>query len=204
MLLVLDNCEHVLQPTAELVDALLRAAPGLTIVATSREPLRVAGELVFRVPSMAIPDPEQRLAPEELMRYEAVQLLRDRASAAVPEFAVDAENAEDVARICFRLDGLPLALELAAARIGALGTATLAERLDDSFRLLRSGSRVGPTRQQTLMATLQWSHDLLEEDERLLLRRLAVFAGGFDLAPATAWRRMPSRMSSPDSWRSRW
>jgi predicted ATPase len=186
LLLVLDNAEHVLLATAELADALLRAAPNLTIVATSREPLRVAGEVVFRVPSMAIPDPEQRLAPEELLRYEAVQLLSDRATAAMPEFAIDAENAADVARICFRLDGLPLALELAAARLGALGTATLAERLDDSFRLLRSGSRVGPTRQQTLAATLQWSHDLLDDDEKLLLRRLAVFAGGFDLAAAEA------------------
>jgi predicted ATPase len=186
LLLILDNCEHVLLATAELVDALLRAAPELTVVATSREPLRVAGELVFRVPSMAIPDPEQRLAPEELLRYEAVQLLRDRARAAVPDFEVDEENAADIARICFRLDGLPLALELAAARIGALGTATLAERLDDSFRLLRSGSRVGPTRQQTLTATLQWSHELLEDDERLLLHRLAIFAGGFDLASAEA------------------
>jgi predicted ATPase len=184
LLLVLDNCEHVLLAVAQLADALLRAAPDLTILATSREPLRVAGEVVFRVPSMAIPDPEQRLTPEELLRYEAVQLLSDRAAAAMPDFAVDAENAADIARICFRLDGLPLALELAAARIGALGTATLAERLDDSFRLLRSGSRVGPTRQQTLAATLQWSHDLLDEEERLLLRRLAVFAGGFDLAAA--------------------
>ncbi len=184
LLLVLDNCEHVLLATAELADALLRAAPSLTILATSREPLRVAGEVVFRVPSMAIPDPEQRLEPAELLRYEAVQLLSDRAAEAVPEFAIDSDNAADVARICFRLDGLPLALELAAARIGALGTATLAERLDDSFRLLRSGSRVGPTRQQTLAATLQWSHDLLDDDEKLLLRRLAVFAGGFDLAAA--------------------
>jgi predicted ATPase len=186
LLLVLDNCEHVLLAAAELVDSLLRAAPDLTMLATSREPLRVAGEVVFRVPSMAIPDPEQRLAPQELLRYEAVQLLSDRATAAMPEFAIDSENAADVARICFRLDGLPLALELAAARIGALGTATLAERLDDSFRLLRTGSRAGPTRQQTLAATLQWSHDLLDDDERLLLRRLALFAGGFDLAAAEA------------------
>jgi predicted ATPase len=182
LLLVLDNCEHVLLATARLADALLRAAPNLTILTTSREPLRVAGEVVFRVPSMAIPDPEQRLAPEELLRYEAVQLLSDRAAAAIPDFTIDSENAPDIARICFRLDGLPLALELAAARIGALGTATLAERLDDSFQLLRAGSRVGPTRQQTLAATLQWSHDLLDDDEKLLLRRLAIFAGGFDLA----------------------
>jgi predicted ATPase len=184
LLLVLDNCEHLLLATAELADSLLRDAPGLTILATSREPLRLDGEVVFRVPSMAIPDPEQRLAPEELLRYEAVQLLSDRAAAAVPDFTIDAENAADVARICFRLDGLPLALELAAARIGALGTATLAERLDDSFRLLRTGSRAGPTRQQTLAATLEWSHQLLADEEKLLLRRLAVFAGGFDLGAA--------------------
>ena len=181
LLLVLDNCEHVLLAAAQLADELLRAAPNLTILATSREPLRVAGEVVFRVPSMAIPDPEQQLAAQELLRYEAVQLLNDRATAAMPDFTIDDDNAASVARICFRLDGLPLALELAAARIGALGTATLAERLDDSFRLLRSGSRVGPTRQQTLAATLQWSHDLLDEPERLLLRRLAPFAGGFEL-----------------------
>jgi tetratricopeptide (TPR) repeat protein len=130
---------------------------------------------------MAIPDPEQRLQPEELMRYESVSLLSERAKAALPDFVIDAENAGDVARICFRLDGLPLALELAAARLGALGTATLAERLDDRFRLLRTGSRAGPTRQQTLAATLQWSHELLEDDEKLLLHRLSVFAGGFDL-----------------------
>jgi predicted ATPase len=186
LLLILDNCEHVLPAAAELVDALLRTAPDLTILATSREPLRVAGEVVFRVPSMGIPDPEQQLGPEELLRYEAVQLLIDRAAATKPGFAIDAENAEDIARICFRLDGLPLALELAAARIGALGTATLAERLDDRLRLLRTGSRVGPTRQQTLTATLQWSYDLLEPDERLLLGRLASFAGGFDLASTEA------------------
>ncbi len=186
LLLILDNCEHVLAASAELTDALLRAAPHVTILATSREPLRVAGEVVFRVPSMAIPDPEQPLAPEELLRYEAVRLFSERAADALPGFVIDAGNATDVARICFRLDGLPLALELAAARLGALGTATVAERLDDRFRLLRTGSRAGPTRQQTLAATLQWSHDLLEEEEKLLLRRLSIFAGGFDLAAVEA------------------
>jgi predicted ATPase len=186
LLLILDNCEHILAASAELADTLLRIAPELTIVATSREPLRVPGEVVFRVPSMALPDPEQQLAPEELLRYESVRLLCERADAALPGFAIDDQNAADIARICFRLDGLPLALELAAARLGALGTATLAERLDDRFRLLRTGSRAGPTRQQTLAATLQWSHDLLEDEEKLLLNRLAVFAGGFDLAAAEA------------------
>src|SRR5262249_28533874 len=143
---------------ATLVDALLRAAPGLTVLTTSREPLRVPGEVVFRVPSLAIPDPEGSLAPEELLRYEAVRLFVDRAAAAAP-FVLDEENAADVARICVRLDGLPLALELAAARLGALGPGVVAERLDDRFRLLRAGSHAAPTRQQTLHATLQWSHD---------------------------------------------
>jgi predicted ATPase len=182
LLLVVDNCEHLLGATASLAAALLRAAPDLTIVTTSREPLRIPGEVVFRVPSLDIPDPEQPGTPDDLLRYEAVRLFADRAASAAPGFALDEENAVDVARICFRLDGLPLALELAAGRLGALGPAAIAERLDDRFRLLRSGSDAAPTRQQTLAATLQWSHDLLEPDERTLFRRLAVFAGGFELA----------------------
>ena len=185
-LLVVDNCEHVLGTSATLVDRLLRAAPGLTLVATSREPLRVAGEVVFRVPSLAIPDLQDAPRPDELLRFESVRLFVDRATAAAPEFALDEENAADVARICVRLDGLPLALELAASRLGALGAADVAERLDDRFRVLRARSHTAPTRQQTLQATLQWSHDLLEEDERLLFRRLAVFAGGFELGAVEA------------------
>jgi predicted ATPase len=181
LLLVLDNCEHVLAATATLSDTLLRAAPQLTIVATSREPLRLPGEVVFRVPSLDIPDPDRPLTPVELLEYEAVSLFVDRAAAAAPGFALVEENAEDVARICLRLDGLPLALELAAGRLGALSPAAVAERLDDRFRLLRSGSHAAPTRQQTLAATLQWSHDLLEPDEEVLFRRLAIFAGGFEL-----------------------
>ena len=185
-LLVVDNCEHVLGTSATLVDTLLRAAPGLTVVATSREPLRVAGEVVFRVPSLAIPDLGEELEPDDLLGFEAVRLFVDRATAAAPEFALDGENAADVARICVRLDGLPLALELAAGRLGALGAAIVAERLDDRFRVLRARSHTAPTRQQTLQATLQWSHDLLEDDERLLFRRLAVFAGGFELGAVEA------------------
>ncbi|MGE5272864.1 MAG: ATP-binding protein [Verrucomicrobiota bacterium] len=180
VLLVMDNCEHVLGASAAIVDALLRAAPDVTIVTTSREPLRVPGEVVFRVPSLAIPDPEVVLAPADLIRYEAVRLFVDRATAGAP-FVLDDENAADVGRICVRLDGLPLALELAAARLGVLGASVIAERLDDRFRVLRAGSHAAPTRQQTLLATLQWSHDLLEADEQLLFSRLAVFAGGFDL-----------------------
>jgi predicted ATPase len=181
LLLVLDNCEHLLTATLMLSDALLRASPLLTIVATSREPLRISGEVIFRVPSLDIPDPEHPLSVDELLRYEAVSLFVERAAAASPGFVLDEENMEDVARICFRLDGLPLALELAAGRLGALSPAAIADRLDDRFRLLRTGSHAAPTRQQTLTATLDWSHDLLEPDERTLFRRLAIFAGGFDL-----------------------
>ena len=181
LLLVLDNCEHLLTATLMLSDALLRASPLLTIVATSREPLRISGEVIFRVPSLDIPDPEQPLSVDELLRYEAVSLFVERAAAASPGFVLDEENMEDVARICFRLDGLPLALELAAGRLGALSPAAIADRLDDRFRLLRTGSHAAPTRQQTLSATLDWSHDLLEPDERTLFRRLAIFAGGFEL-----------------------
>jgi predicted ATPase/DNA-binding SARP family transcriptional activator len=180
-LVVLDNCEHLLAASALTAEALLRAAPQLTIIATSRQPLRVPGEVVFRVPSLGIPDPELGLAPAELLEFEAVRLFTERAAAAAPTFTLEADNATDVARICFRLDGLPLALELAAGRLGALSPAAIAERLDDRFRLLRSGSHAAPTRQQTLAATLQWSHDLLDADERILLRRLAIFAGGFEL-----------------------
>jgi predicted ATPase len=184
LLVVLDNCEHVLATTAALSDRLLRSAPGLTIIATSREPLRVPGEVVFRVPSLDIPDPDRLLSPEQLREYESVSLFVTRAAAAAPGFTLDEENAEDVARICFRLDGLPLALELAAGRVGVLSPGAIAERLDDRFRLLRTGSHAAPTRQQTLTATLQWSHDLLEPDEEILFRRLTIFAGGFELEAA--------------------
>ncbi len=181
LLLVIDNCEHLLAATTELAGALLRCAPALTIIATSREPLRIPGEVVFRVPSLAIANPEQTLEPRELLRYEAVQLFVDRAASVARGFTLDEGNAVDVARICFRLDGLPLALELAAGRLGGLGPAAIADRLDDRFRVLRALSGASPTRQHTLTATLQWSHDLLQPDERELFRRLAAFAGGFEL-----------------------
>jgi predicted ATPase len=184
LLLVLDNCEHVIGASATLADALLRSAPRLTILATSREPLRVPGEVVFRVPSLAIPAPDADVTPESLLGYEAVRLFVERAGAVAPGFALDEANAPAVARICHRLDGLPLALELAAARIDALAPDALAGRLDDRFRLLRAGSRTAPTRQQTLEAALDWSHDLLADAERVLLRRLAVFSGGFTLEAA--------------------
>jgi|SRR5579884_321468 len=181
LLLVLDNCEHLLEAAAVLAQRLLRDAPGVTIVATSREPLRLPAETVFRVPSLDLPDPQRSLSPEQLLEYEAVSLFVARAQAATPRFALDEQNAADVVRICRRLDGLPLALELAAARMAALTPAAIAARLDDRFALLRTGSLAAPTRQQTLEAALQWSHDLLEPDESVLFRRLAVFSGGFEL-----------------------
>jgi predicted ATPase/DNA-binding response OmpR family regulator len=184
LLLVLDNCEHLIGATAALIDSLLRGAPRLTVLATSREPLRVPGEVVFRVPSLGIPDPEREEEPEALLRYEAVRLFVERAVAVAPGFVLDGEAAPSVARICHRLDGLPLALELAAARVDALAPEALAARLDDRFRLLRSGSRTAPTRQQTLEATLDWSHELLSAEERTLLRRLAIFSGSFVLDAA--------------------
>src|SRR6476646_3570695 len=184
LLLVLDNCEHLIGAAAALVDSLLRGAPRLTVLATSREPLRVPGEVVFRVPSLGIPDPDREEKPEALLRYEAVRLFVARAQAVAPGFSLDGETAPAVARICHRLDGLPLALELAAARTDALTPAALADRLDDRFRLLRAGSRTAPTRQQTLEATLDWSHDLLSAEERTLLRRIAVFSGGLVLEAA--------------------
>jgi len=141
MLLLLDNCEHLLAATGALVDALLRSAPELTVLATSRESLRVPGEVVFRVPSLDVPDPEQATDKGELLAYEAVRLFVERAGGAAPGFALDAGNAVDIARICRRLDGLPLALELAAGRLGALGPAAISERLEDRFRVLRTEAR---------------------------------------------------------------
>lgn len=183
-LLVLDNCEHLIGAAATLADSLLRGAPRLTVLATSRQPLRVPGEVLFRVPSLGIPDPEREDDPEALLRHQAVRLFVQRADAVAPGFALDGETGPAVARICHRLDGLPLALELAAARVGALSPAALAGRLDDRFRLLRAGSRTAPTRQQTLEATLDWSHELLSDAERTLLRRLAAFSGSFGLEGA--------------------
>src|SRR5262249_60087477 len=148
----------------------VRGEPGLTGPATSRERLRVPGEVIFRVPALGIPDPDREEEPDVLLRYEAVRLFVERARGVAPGFALDAETAAPVARICHRLDGLPLALELAAARVDALAPEALAGRLDDRFRLLRAGSRTAPTRQQTLEATLDWSHDLPSSDEATRLR----------------------------------
>jgi non-specific serine/threonine protein kinase len=180
VLLVLDNCEHLIEECARLTDQLLRACPHLRIVATSREALGIAGESVYRVPSLGLPETAE-LGPAALARCEAVQLFLDRAGAVQSGFALSERNAAAVAQICRRLDGIPLALELAAARVALLAPEQIASRLDDRFRLLTGGSRTALPRQQTLRALFDWSYDLLSESERALLRRVSVFAGGWTL-----------------------
>ena len=172
-LIVLDNCEHLLDACAALANELLRACPGLVILATSREPVGAAGEATWQVPSLPVDG-------------SAIELFADRGQRARPGFAVTPENAEAVAEICRRLDGIPLAIELAAARLRAFSPAEIAARLHHRFRLLTGGSRTAARRQQTLRASMDWSHALLTEPERLLFRRLAAFAGGFDLEAAEA------------------
>ena len=173
MLMLLDNCEHLLDASAELIIALLSGCPGLTLLATSREPIGVPGEVSWRVPSLSLAD-------------EAVELFADRARRTKPEFRVTADNADAVTEICRRLDGLPLAIELAAARVRALSPTEILDSLHDQFRLLTGGARTAVRRQQTLRASVDWSHALLSEPEQVLFRRLAVFFGGFDLDAAQA------------------
>ena len=173
MLLLLDNCEHLLEACGEMLMELLNACPQLTILATSREPLGLAGELIWRVPSLSVAD-------------EAIELFGDRARRARPDFRVGDDNAAHVEEICRRLDGMPLAIELAAARVRALSPPQIVDSLHDRFRLLTGGARTAVRRQQTLRASVDWSHALLTEPERVLFRRLAVFMGGFDLDAAQA------------------
>ena len=184
LLLILDNCEHVLAACAELARHLLQAAPGLKILASSRERLNIGGETTYTLAPLAVPDAAAPSTLETLMRSEAVQLFVERAVAAQPSFRLTAQNAARVVEICSRLDGIPLAIELAAARIRAVPMDVIAARLDDRFRLLSSGDRAALPRQQTLRALIDWSYDLLSEAERTLFRRLCVFAGGFTLEAA--------------------
>ncbi|MDT5047488.1 MAG: hypothetical protein QOG75_3362, partial [Mycobacterium sp.] len=173
VLMVLDNCEHVLDAVAELTTALLSSCARLTLLTTSREPLGLAGEVIYRVPSLSLDG-------------EAIELFADRARRARPELSLTDENASAIAEICHRLDGVPLAIELAAARVRALSLEEILDGLHDRFRLLTGGSRGAVRRQQTLRASVDWSHALLTEPERVLFRRLAVFMGGFDIAAAQA------------------
>ena len=206
LLLVLDNCEHLIEACAAFADALLRACPELRILATSRQGLGIAGETTFRVPPLALPSPLKALTlpvprageihelvagpPQSPGRNqsptesEAVRLFVERAQAATPTFALTDRNVEAVEQICWRLDGIPLAIELAAARVAVLSPEQIAARLGDRFGLLTGGSRTALPRYRTLRALLDWSHDLLDDEERVLLRRLAVFAGGWSLEAA--------------------
>jgi predicted ATPase/class 3 adenylate cyclase len=186
LLLLLDNCEHLLAACAELADALLRSCPHLTILATSREGLNVPGEALMPVPSLRVPTGDALPPLDQLREYEAISLFADRCTASQPTFALTEENAADVVRVCRRLDGVPLALELAAARVRVLSVTQVAKRLDDRFRLLTGGSRTVVARQQTLRALIDWSHDLLTEPERVLLRRLSIFVRGWTLEAAEA------------------
>ncbi|MGH3409131.1 MAG: ATP-binding protein, partial [Streptosporangiaceae bacterium] len=177
LLLVLDTCEHLVDACAALVQQLLAGCRWVRVVATSREPLRVRGETVWRVPPLELPTSLDRVPADELASHEAIRLFTDRAAAVRPGFALGPDNARAVARLCRMLDGIPLAIELAAARIRALSAEQVAERLSDRFQLLASGDRTAPVRQQTLRAAVDWSYELLTEPEQALLRRLSVFSG---------------------------
>ena len=181
LLLVVDNCEHVIEDCAVLVDAIRNSCPGVTILATSREPLRIGGETVWRVPLLTVPDPAAPAHVPQLTECEAVGLFLDRAHLAAPNFQISADNAPAVAELCRRLEGIPLAIELAAARIGLMSPDQMLERLQDRFGLLTGGSRAGPMRHRTLQSALDWSYDLLDDRQRTLFQRLSVFAGSFSL-----------------------
>jgi non-specific serine/threonine protein kinase len=184
LLLILDNCEHLMQPCAELAKQLLQAGTGVKILASSREPLRINGEATYHVPALAVPGKREAVTCESLARYEAVRLFIDRAVAVQPGFRVNDHNCAAIAEICRRLDGIALAIELAAARVQSLPVEQIATRLDNCFRLLTGGDKTALPRQQTLRASIDWSYDLLEIPERELFRRLAVFAGGWTLEAA--------------------
>jgi predicted ATPase/DNA-binding SARP family transcriptional activator len=186
MLLIFDNCEHLIDEVAKLAAQMLKSAPGLHILVTSREPLMIAGEVVCAVPPLELPDQAAGHEPAALAQFSAVQLFVLRARASAPGFRLDEDNAQAVAALCRRLDGIPLALELAATRVRTLGIHELLARLDDRFGLLATGHRDAPPRQQTLWAVIDWSWELLTEPERIVLRRLAVAAGGCGLPAVEA------------------
>jgi predicted ATPase/DNA-binding CsgD family transcriptional regulator len=181
LLLVLDNCEHLLDEVAALSAALLRSCPGLQILATSRAPLHIVGEAVLPVPPMAAPEPDRSGGLAGLTRYDAVALFTERAVAAVPDFALTEENHRAVAALCYRLDGLPLTIELAAGRLRSLSPQQILSKVDDRYALLTGGERGRPGRQQTLRASIEWSYQLCTPQEQRLWARLCVFAGSFEL-----------------------
>lgn len=185
-LIILDNCEHLVHACADVAKRLLQAGPKVKILATSRDALQIAGETVFQLAPLAAPDPREQAAAEALAQSDAVRLFVDRAGAAQPAFRLTADNARTVAAICHQLDGIPLALELAAARTRALPVEAIAARLNERFKLLVTGDRTVLPRQRTLRALIDWSYDLLAPPERMLFQRLSVFAGGWTLEAAEA------------------
>jgi predicted ATPase/DNA-binding SARP family transcriptional activator len=186
VLLIIDNCEHLIRACAQYSEQLLGACPKLKILATSIEAFGLFNEVVWKVPSLPLPEMEAALSVSELQEFASIELFDERAGNAKSGFALDESNVASVTQICRRLDGIPLAIELAAARIRVLSVDEIAARLDDRFSLLTAGSRTAISRHQTLRATIDWSYDLLTEPERVLLRRLSVFAGGFTLEAAEA------------------
>ena len=195
MMLVLDNCEHLLDGCAVLASTLVRSCPGLRVLATSRQALGVAGEVRMVVPPMSLPEAGGGSAVEQALSSDAVWLLSERAAAVVPGFTIDAANAAGMVELCRRLDGIPLALELAAVRLGSLSLDQLNQGLAQELSILGGGNRGAEARQQTLEATIGWSYRLLDEQERLLWARLSVFAGGFEADAVTEVccdRRLPA------------
>lgn len=186
LLLILDNCEHLLDTCAEVCEALVRACPSVRILCTSREGLGIEGEQAYRVPSLRLPSRNEPATVASVSTCEAVRLFVDRATLQRPEFRITAENAADLAAICLRLDGIPLALELAAARVRSMSVEEICQRLDQRFKLLTGGRRTALPRQRTLQSLIDWSYDLLSPEEKTLLRRLSVFSGGWSLTAAEA------------------
>jgi non-specific serine/threonine protein kinase len=184
MLIILDNCEHLVDACANMSEQILRTASDVRILASSREALGVAGEVTYRVPSLRLPDRDHLPSLEAMNQYEAVKLFIDRATAALPSFTVTNENAPALAQVCHRLDGIPLAIELAAAKVRVLSLDQIAKRLDDRFRLLTGGRRTALERHQTLRAAVDWSYNLLPPEEQTLFKRLSVFVGGWTLEAA--------------------
>ena len=183
-LLIFDNCEHLINPIADLADVLLQSCQDLSILASSREVLGVVGEVIYPVSSLELPDLNTQISVEALRQYASVELFIERSSTALPTFNLTSEDAPVLAQISHRLDGIPLAIELAAAKVRVLSMEQIAERLEDRFQLLTGGSRTALERHQTLRAAIDWSYNLLTEPEQLLLRRLSAFVGGWTLGAA--------------------
>ncbi len=184
ILIILDNCEQIIESCAKLTENLLLTCPKLKVIATSREALNCIGEQTYRIPPLTLPDPDHKYTPEQLTQYESVRLFIERALAVNPNFRVTNENSTALAEVCLRLDGIPLAVELAATRTKILSVEKIYERLDDRFNLLTGGKRTALPRQQTLRALIDWSYDLLSENEKILWSRLSVFSGGWTLEAA--------------------